>query len=149
MLIEVNSCCSCNIFMVLDDSICLCWLWWSCWLCMGVWRLVYSKVWVITFMSSHVGVNFAAHFLCVWAAGSFQLKFIIHGWGELWAIYYCVVSETMFNASYIQLWFDEYWVKMWPYATSCRVLNIMPVAGQSANLEVCVLIKTIVTGAAS
>ena len=62
MLIELDFHCSCNIFMVLDESICLMVV---LLLCMSVWPLVYSKVQVITFMSSHVGVNFAAHFLCV------------------------------------------------------------------------------------
>lgn len=81
MLNEPDSCIRCNIFMVVDGSIIMYLLVVVIQACIII-ALVYSKVRVISFMSSHVGVNFAAHFLCVWATSSLLLKFIIHGWGE-------------------------------------------------------------------
>lgn len=106
--------------MVLDESICLMVV---LLLCMSVWPLVYSKVQVITFMSSHVGVNFAAHFLCVWAAGSFQLRFIIHGWGEP-ELLLCGL-EPMFYASYTQLRLDTY--TLGPQLLAIKYVSCWPI----------------------
>ena len=64
MLNESDSFIRCNIFMVVDGSIIMYLLVVVIQACIII-ALVYSKVRVISFMSSHVGVNFAAHFLCV------------------------------------------------------------------------------------